>query len=168
MNKIKHLQSKPNIHLSEFIETGNFGKIETGNNENDVINYLGNNYEKVILDSTYMLQYGFFEFHFWMDKTLYGIQNDSIIHTYELRNKPFCFDMDFMHPGITLEEAKNILNVEKIKYIQRKYMEHCEMICFESGVFIDFFNETLGDEIIKDRNDFIFSAIRIFAERTIK
>jgi hypothetical protein len=35
-----------NISLNEFIQNGNFGKIKIGHNVNDVIKYLGENFDK--------------------------------------------------------------------------------------------------------------------------
>jgi hypothetical protein len=161
MDKIK------NIFLKDFIKNGNFGKIKIGQDKNDVINYLGNNYNKGIFDKTYILKWGTFEFFFWNENNkLYGIQNDSINYHEEINDdKTINFDMWFLFKGITLQETKNNLIKENIEFKQEKYKDYYEQIILKNKICLDFTNETMEDKIIENKNDYIFFAVRLFEDK---
>jgi hypothetical protein len=159
------------ICFKEFIETGKLGMIELGQNKYDIINYLGNEYDIGDFGDTVILKYSLFEFFFYKN-ILYGIQNDSINYIDKINNTigNYILDMWFLYPGITLKETKNKLKNENIKFVEESEdnINNCIKIIFEKNVYIEYYNETINDEIIEDKEKYIFYTIRIFNNNLIK
>jgi hypothetical protein len=143
------------ISLREFTLTGNFGPIKMGMSRNEIVDLLGQPEAENDYGESCGLNYGWYEFFYWGESLkLYGVQNDHLEADCDnhnemilFENEKFKIDIWFLSVGkdITYKEVKDILNKEKLEYIEEvPYKNGPDTLKFKSGVYFDFSGGKIG------------------------
>lgn len=174
------------ISLKDFAITGRFGPVSIGMTKNQVIDLLGQPEEENDFNQgSSGLTYSWYEFFYWTDtEIVYAIQNDHLttwpyfkgkakrinhINAIYFKNEKFELDIWFLKPGkdICYEKVIEILDIENIRYKEIENPSSVYMIEFESGVRLDFNDESNrsykdGSPIILKKNKQVLNGIRLF------
>ena len=172
------------ISLKEFALTGQFGPVQIGMTEEEVLDLLGEPEKTLNLSKPYEgIAYNWYEF-FFVKKTgkLYGIQNDHLqfdCSNHEemilFKNEKFKVDTWFIEVNreLTRRDVRKILKEERIPFTEKEHFEDTVFL-FESGVYLDFDNrdgsyvydgedwEKDESVVIHEKEDEVLNGIRYY------
>ncbi len=173
------------IKLKDFALTGEFGPVKIGMTKKQVIDLLGEPEADQDFGTGYTgLLYCWYEFFFDTDTgILDSIQNDHFQADYSNNEEMIVFKNDKieidtwflrLNQDLTLSEVRRILNEQGISFAEEEYWG-CDIIRFESGVYLDFDNrdgvwgideygcvEKDDSVVIDDKESFVLNGIRHF------